>query len=286
MKKITIYFIVFSLLVFVSKVHGSVSIARYTIQETIEIASRVSGKTLNPAARKLATEELEKWAIKYGDDAIRATEKGGLELLEAASKYGDDVWHLSSKVPQATRALAVRADELIPMTKRIGTEVLELEARIPGIAEKIVEHFGDDAVKYLAHNVSPEDLTRLTGYAAKADSPATKALLYEKYKEAGTHFLDKLDYKQILAGGLSIAAITAAYEVSKGERIKSEEIGKGMGKGYEEVAKNNPDVFVKGARSNTSDFLDVLYILVIVLVVGIISIILLKFYKIITTKQN
>jgi len=288
MKKTAIYVIAsFLLLSFVPILFASTPVVRHAVEEVLEIAAKVSGKPLNKTTQKLAAEELEKWTVKYGDDAILATKRGGLELLEAASKYGDDVWEFSSKVPTATRALAVRADELIPLTRRIGTEVLELEARTPGIAEKVVEHFGDDAVRQLARNASPDDLTKLTGYAAKADSPAAKALLYEKYKEGGTHFLEKLDYKQIMTGGLSIGIITAAYQLSKGEREKNVAIGEGIGKGYEEAAKKNPDKFLKEAKSSSfSDIYDAGYWIVLVFGVGFSIIILKKIYSAINRKHD
>ncbi|MCX7698033.1 MAG: hypothetical protein N2114_01010 [Candidatus Goldbacteria bacterium] len=288
MKKSIFYMIIFfTSLFFVSESHSSTTIVRHAVEEAVEIAAKVSGKGLSPVTRKIAIEELEKWTVKYGDDALRATKHGGLELLDAASKYGDDVWHFSSKVPQATRALAVRADELMPLTRRIGTEVLELESKKPGITEKIVEHFGDDGVKYLARNASPDDLTKLTGYAAKADSEATKALLYEKYKEGGTHFLEQLDYKKIMAGGLSIGIITAAYQLSKGEREKSNEVGKGIGKGYEEAAKKEPAKFIKSVKpSSLSDIFDAIYWIVFLFGGGLAISILIKINSVINKKRG
>lgn len=220
-----------------------VKVGGSSMNEVVEVAAKVSGRTLTPAMRKAAIEELERGVVKYGDDAVRATRHGGLELVESASKHGDDIWRFSSNVPAASRALAMRPDELLPLTRRIGTEVLELEAKNPGIASHVVAQFGDDAVKHLAQHASPSDLSRLAGYAAKADSPATKALLYDTYKREGTHFLDKLNWKHIIAGGLSASMILGAYEVGAGVREGVNEVGKGTREGLTEVAKNHPETF-------------------------------------------
>jgi len=206
------------------------------LDEALEAAARMSGKILSPAARKIALAQLRDAAARHGDEALMAARKGGLELMEAAAKHGDDVWTFASKVPAGARAMAMRPQELLPMTRRIGTEVLELETKAPGLPGHVVRNFGDDGVRYFARQVPLKDASRLLGYAEKADSAATRQMLLDCYKKGGTHFLDKLNWKHIMATGLSAAAITAAYQVSDG-----------IQEGLTTMAENSPDMFEKTA---------------------------------------
>jgi len=218
------------------------------IDEVIEIAEKVSGRTLSSSLRKQAVEKLKLGFTNYGDDAIRrAVKDGGLELVEAASKYGDDVWKYSRNVSGAgVKQLALRTEELLPLTRRIGTKVLELEAKLPGATTNVINSFGDGAVRYLAKKAHPSDISRLLGYAKHADSQATKELLYQAYKKSGhngTHFLEKLNWKHIVATGLSTSMIVSAYQVSKG-----------IGDGIKGMLKNNPQFFKNIMASATSPF--------------------------------
>jgi len=206
--------------------------AATAIDHALNAAAKVSGRTLPQEARILALRELDKAALKHGHQVLDAARAGGLELLEVAAKHGDDVWTFSAKVPEAARLLATRPHELLPLTRRIGTEVLEIEAKNPGLAKKVVEHFGDDAVKHLAKNAPPEDIAKLAGFAAKADNPATKKLLLQNYLEGGTRFLAKLPAKHILATGLAASMIIGTHQISDG-----------IQEGLITTAKESPEVF-------------------------------------------
>ena len=206
--------------------------AASAIDHALNAAAKVSGRTLPQEARILALRELDKAALKHGHQVLDAARTGGIELLEVAAKHGDDVWTFSAKVPEAARLLATRSDELLPLTRRIGTEVLEIEAKNPGLAKKVVEHFGDDAVKHLAKNAPPEDIAKLAGFAAKADTPATKKLLFQNYLEGGTRFLARLPAKHILATGLAASMIIGTHQISDG-----------IQEGLITTAKESPEVF-------------------------------------------
>ena len=207
-------------------------VASSALDNAIEAAAKVSGRTLPAEARILALRQLDEAALKHGHQVLEAARTGGLELIEVAAKHGDEVWEFSAKVPEASRLLATRADELLPLTQRIGVEVLEIEAKNPGLAKTIVKYFGDDAVKHLAKNAPPQDIAKLVGMAAKADSPATKKLLFEKYLEGGSKFLARLPAKTILAAGLTTALIVGTYQVSDG-----------IQEGLVTTAENNPEIF-------------------------------------------
>ena len=192
-----------------------VSVAGKLISETVETAARKSGKLLSPAAKKLAAETLETAVKRYGDDALKVAAQGGLEAIDCAVKYGDDFIRLTSHSPQAARSLALHADELMPIAKRIGPDFMKLESKIPGLGKQAVETFGDDAVKTL-NKFSADDAAKIIKLGGKADSPATAKLLLEKADQSGGKIIKHLNYKNIMAVGLSSAAIVAAYKTSDG----------------------------------------------------------------------
>jgi hypothetical protein len=238
------------------------------LDETLEAASKISGRSLSPAYRKIALAQLRNAVAKHGDEAIVAARKGGLELMEVAGKYGDDVWTLASKTPAGARALAMRPQELLPMTRRIGAEVLELEAKSPGLAKHVVKNFGDDGVRHFAGHVPANDATRLVGYANRADNPATRDLLIEAYKKGGADFLDKLNWKHIMATGLSVAAITAAYQVSDGVQ-----------EGLITVSEDSPETFHQTSSLAIDRLTAPVVVPAMVLGLGVVCIWLFRYYR-------
>lgn len=211
---------------------AAAKLAAGSVDEVIEVAARVSGRSVTPAARAALGNQLRQAAIRHGDDVLLAARRGGLELAEAAARHGDDVWRLGARVPSGARALALHADELLPLARRIGPEVLILESQHPAIAARVVTAFGDDAVRYLAVNAPMGDLPRLVGFAERADSAATRRLLFEAYRRHGGEGLRAIDWKVVMAVGLSTAAVTAAYQISDG-----------IGDGLETVAAESPEQF-------------------------------------------
>lgn len=223
-----------------------------TVEETLELAAKKSGKVLSKTAESRLGRELVEAAAKYGDDVMPIVREGGLEVLEQGAKHSDDFWRLCKQVPAGSRALALHADDLMPLARRIGPEVLQIEASSPGMAVQIAEKFGDDAVKLLAKQ--PQDVTRLLGYAAKADSPETAQLLYKTYANSPnpTGFLERLSWKQIMAGGLFSAAIVAAG----GSAAAMYQVGDGLQEGL-----SNPEAAERVAMSVTKPAGHLFYIL-------------------------
>ncbi len=182
------------------------------VQEVIElIAKKSGGKVLSQALKESAEQAFK----KYGDDILKAIKTGGEDALKAGEKYGDDFWKLCKEVPDGAKVLAVNADEMIPLVKKHGIELLEIEAKAPGVGRELVKQFGDDTVKALA-KAPVDDLGKLAGLAKRADSPATKKMLLETYQKSSnpSKFLDAITPKKILAAGVTAAIITAAYKVS------------------------------------------------------------------------
>ena len=243
---------------------GGSKVAMKVVEETIEAAAKRSGRVLSKTAESRLGRELLEATAKYGDDVMPIVRKGGLEVLEQGAKHGDDFWRLCKTVPAGSRALALHADDLMPLARRIGPEVLQIEARTPGMAVRIAGEFGDDAVKLLAKN--PQDTTRLLGYAAKADSPETAKLLYQTYAKSPnpSAFLERLNWKQIMAGGLSAAAIVAAG----GSAVALYQVGDGLQEGL-----NNPETAEHFVETFSKPVGHGLYVLVAILLfpLGILS---------------
>lgn len=183
------------------------------IREALKLAAEKSGRELAEASGRQAAESvLERSVARFGDVALRAAADGGLELIEAAAKHGDDVMKLAVEVsPAARRVFALETEALLPLARRIGPEALELEAKAPGKAAKVLQVFGDDAGKVIAKSVPAEDLPRLLTYAEKADSPATRKLLLTAYQKEGKSLFERIPAKLVLAGGVTATMLYGTH---------------------------------------------------------------------------
>ncbi len=235
--------------------------SRY-IDDVVEVVWKNSGK-LKKVSRLALRKQIVKIAAKHGEDGLKFIKTGGLGLAKASAKYGDDVFKFVKKVPNATKVLSQNADELIPLTRKYGTGILKIESKVPGLSTKAIKEFGGKNIKYLS-KIPADDSVKLVGYAGKATSPSAKKLLISSYKKGGSEFLNSLNYKHIIAGGLSVAMITSAYKISNG-----------LEEGMIEVSKNSPSGFIDIANSTITKILSP-YIL---LGIGISVIILIWFLK-------
>ena len=195
-----------------------------TVEECLEAAARRSGRVLSEGTKILLKRSMLKLSSEYGDDVCKLVREGGLEILEQGVRYGDEFWKCCKAVPGASRSLALHADELLPLTRRIGKDVLVLESKLPGAAMITVRTFGDEGIPILA-KYSPEIISKTLGYAAKAGSSETRKFFLETLMKSRNplKFLEALSWKQIMAGGLSTATIIFAYRLSDGllETIKN-----------------------------------------------------------------
>ena len=206
----------FSCAVFSVEAAGAKPLSK-AVEKTLEFAAKRSGRTLAKGTRITLGREMLKITAKHGDDVLPLVRHGGLEVLEQGIRHGDDFWRLCKAVPEASRSLALHSDELLPLAKRIGPDILVLETKAPGLSARFAKEFGDEGVRFTARNV-PQEVPRLLGYASRADSPATKKLFMETYMKSKNPsvFLQALNWKNIMAGGLTAAAVVGAYKVSDG----------------------------------------------------------------------
>ncbi|MBR4666320.1 MAG: hypothetical protein IKO93_20810 [Lentisphaeria bacterium] len=217
MKKLIFWFGLMIALAAALPLHAvPVNAARKTVTKTVQIAAKRSGRVLTPAARIAMEKAAAKAFAQYGDDVLRVLEKGGLEALKQGERHGKDFWKLCAHAtPQGARSLALHADTLMPLARRIGPDFVTLEGKVPGLAAECVRLFGDDAAKSLAHAPAGE-ITQLVGYARRANSPQTVSVLNEAYRKSNGKVLKYLNWKHIMAAGLSTGAIISAYKLSGG----------------------------------------------------------------------
>ena len=201
-------------------------LTREVLEQTVETAAKKSGRTLSEqGAKKAAGESVERLAKTYGTEVLPVVEDGGLELLEAVPRYGDEVIKIAAKAsPQARRAFAMNVPELLPLARRVGVESLELEAKAPGLSSRAFQVFGDDAGKAIAKTVPGEDVPRLLKYGELADSPKTRQMLLNAYEKEGKSLFERVPPKLVLASGLSAAMLLGTYEVTAPDRALAKSI--------------------------------------------------------------
>lgn len=253
MKQLSVFLFLFAVVLFAAPAYAGVPAK--VISETLEIAAKRSGRTLSKGMKVRLGKTLAKNVAKYGDDILPLVRKGGLEVVEQGARHGDDFWRLCRAVPGASRSLALHADQLLPLARRIGPAALKLEQWAPGLTIRVAKEFGDDGVKALA-KAPAEDLTRLVGLASRADSPATRKMLLDCYckSPAPGKFLDRLNWKHIMSAGLSISMITAAYKISDGVQETTRELG-----------QKHPEIARKIISDTLAPFRYILYALVVLL---------------------
>lgn len=193
------------------------TIAREILERVLRDGAKRSGRdAIVGGAKKSAVETLERLAARHGDEALKVVRDGGIELLEAVPKHGDDVFDLAIKAsPAARRAFAREMPELLPIARRVGVDVIELEERVPGMAAKVFSTFGDDGGKLITEMVPTKDIPRLLSYADKADSRATRELLLERYQKEGPSLFDRVPPKFVLASGLTAAMLYGTHRVTE-----------------------------------------------------------------------
>ena len=212
---------------------------RPTRGEILEWIVKRGGSKVLAKSPDLAAETLERLAKKYGDDVLQVIDDTGLEFLEEIPKHGDELVDLAIKAsPQARKAFARNLDELLPIARRTGTEVLELEAKSPGMAAKLFQLFGDDIGKSFAKSLPPEDIPRLVKYAEKADTPATRALLAETYQKEGASLFQRIPPKVVLAYGLTATMLYGTHRLTAPVVAAAEKIRDMDESGFKELAEN------------------------------------------------
>lgn len=205
-------------------VHGVISfiafaepVVKVTVREVLELAARKSGREIvEKGAREVAEQTLERCAEKFGNKTFDAAADGGLELIEATTKYGDDVMRFAVEAsPVARRVLALNAETLLPLARRVGPEALEVEAKTPGLATKVYADFGIDGGKTVAKSLPADDIPRLVEYAEKADSQDTRNILLQTYQKEGKKLFERIPPRSVLADGLTADMLSGTNRLTQ-----------------------------------------------------------------------
>lgn len=196
------------------------------------LASPVAGKLVSQALKQAGRETLDAGARQAAERAASSAirefgmegaeelvQRGGLALLEAGAKHGDDVLTAARRVPEAARFLGAHPADALDLLTRHGDDALLLEARVPGMAEKAIAQFGPGELAVLAKSPG-EQVTRLLGYAARADSPAARQALLSSWKKHGSAVLAELDKHKllILTSGLTVGMLKVSDGLEDGMR--------------------------------------------------------------------
>ena len=181
-------------------------------------AGAVAEHALSPiakeAADQAAKELIEQATVDAGRQAAEQSSKVlQKSLAESASKYGEQVTLLAKRVPEASSALANRAPQLLPLASEMGDDILRVEARAPGFAELAAKSFTKEDLPRLL-KLSDQQMLTVIKLSTHATEPQAAKLLLEGTEKAGDRFLSKISAKQILASGLSVATVLAAYRAA------------------------------------------------------------------------
>lgn len=194
----------------------SAPVVNQATRELVELLFRKGGREVTERlSREVAEQSVETAVSKFGPRATQAIMDGGLELVEAGARYGDDVMRAAvDATPAARRALALAPERILPLVRELGTEAVEIEAKSPGLARRVFSNFGDDGARRIAREVPAEDVPRLLAYAEKADTPATRIILLEAYEKEGASLFQRIPASLVLASGLSAGALYGTHRAT------------------------------------------------------------------------
>ena len=182
------------------------AIAAKPVIESLEELGRLAGRVPSRGA----AEALEIAFRAHGRVALETAEHGGLGLVEAAARHGDEVFRLASRFPEAAPALGARAGELLPLVARRGEDVLRIEAKLPGVAEHACQVFPQPTDLSRLARLKPEVLRKTVAFGTHAAAPATSRQLLRMAERLGGELFKNLKPQTILAGGLSLSMVIAA----------------------------------------------------------------------------
>jgi hypothetical protein len=134
--------------------------------------------------------------------------RGGREVAEKAARESTE------QAVEVVAKQALDARNISTIAKELGPEALKLEAKAPGIAERVLNTFGAEGARTIATTVPAEDIPRLVAYADRADTPATRKALLEAYEKEGPSLFERIPPKLVLAGGLTTAAIYGTHRAT------------------------------------------------------------------------
>lgn len=185
-----------------------------TVKAATEMATEAFerlGKLWGQMPPKAATEALQTAIKAEGEAAVRAAERGGVALSEAAAVHGGEVFGLAARVPESTAALAAHADTLLPLARRYGDDVLRIEAKAPGLGSEAALQFGSEAQR-LADLVRLKQtpLQKVLILGSHIPSQKARNTLLETALRQGDGFLTRLSPEIVRTGRLRLHHLALA----------------------------------------------------------------------------
>ena len=204
--------------------------------EIARIALRASGKSMTDDAVKGAAKTIEKAMLEYGDDVAKASMRGGVEIAEQSLKRGGRFVSIlkgaGSYSDDALRAIALNADDILKLSGQYGDDVVKWigkteapDALIHGLVrfEKTGIPLSGKTLETLATKIPPDDINRVVGAIER--NPKVGQQFLDGVTKGGKTFVDRIfeiNAKQILAGTLGAAAITAAIRLTAPQAAEGE----------------------------------------------------------------
>ena len=196
-----------------------------TWDDAAKIALKVSGKSLTDDAVKATAKTLEKASTKYGDDVLKQSLHGGVEVSEQALRHGNRFVKALRLCPThiAARNLALHSDDVLKLSAKYGDDIVRLNAKIPGQTSKVVDICKksgfpvEEGLKLFDTGLREADLTRVIGALNRTKDTHIQNQFLKSLRVGGNKFVDKIfaqSGRQILARGLSSAMIITAGGVA------------------------------------------------------------------------
>jgi hypothetical protein len=131
-------------------------------REAAEAALRLLGRETAKEGTEALVREIERLAIRHGDEVLTAVRKGGPEamrLIEAAGVQGEQAARVLARYgPEAARI--VERPALLALVERHGDDAVRAFLTHPGLAEPVVGALGKPGARALAA-VGPRNARRL-----------------------------------------------------------------------------------------------------------------------------
>lgn len=214
-----------SVRIFASPISPLLKLGLATWDDAAKIALKASGKSLTDDAVKGAARTLEAASTKYGDDVLKKSLRGGVEVSEQALRHGKSFIKALRLCPTdiAARNLALHSDDVLKLSAKYGDSVIRLNSKIPGQTSKVIdicERSGfpvQEGLELFDAGLKEADLTKVIGALTRTSNPKVQKQFLKSLQAGGSKFVDnifKLNGRQILASGLSGAMIVAAGGVA------------------------------------------------------------------------
>jgi len=196
--------------------------------EAVETVVEVIARSLDDAGKVALRKSLKEASLKYGDDVLKVAERGGLDLVDAASRHGDEVWRLAKLSPKAPKALAARAEEILSLSKRYGDDAVRVEIKAPQCGEILTTTLSKKSMSKVAEKASSQEIKRFTALAVHRSPKEVEGVVKVWSESGSSRFLKYFTPGRIAAGGLASAIMITAWKAPESSLGFADTILKGF----------------------------------------------------------